>query len=108
MSDLAPILQGFFTDRMLTQKHARLHTSRTDTTLVSWLTDAESNALLAAPNRGSWFGHRDYALLLTALRTGLRVSELIRLACRNLHLGTGAYVRCVGKGLRNAAPRSTR
>ena len=28
MSDLAPILQGFFTDRMITQKHASEHTIR--------------------------------------------------------------------------------
>jgi integrase/recombinase XerD len=80
------------------QRVLAIDASRADTTIVSWLTDAESDALLAAPDRGSWIGCRDYALLLTALRTGLRVSELIQLACRDLHLGTGAYVRCVGKG----------
>jgi len=185
MSDLAPILQSFFTDRMTTQKHASQHTirsyrdtfrllltfaqqtigtppwkldigqldaalitsflrwletdrtnsprtrntrlaairslfryaalrapdnaatiqrvlaieaSRVDTTVVAWLTDTESDALLAVPDRSTWIGHRDYALLVTALRTGLRVSELTQLVRRDLHLGTGAHVRCTGKG----------
>ena len=185
MSDLAPILQSFFTDRMTAQKHASQHTirsyrdtfrllltfaqqtigippwklemsqldaevitsflrwletdrrnsprtrnarlaairslfryaalrapdnaatiqrvlaieaSRVDTTVVAWLTDTESDALLAVPDRSTWIGRRDYALVLTALRTGLRVSELTQLARRDLYLGTGAHVRCVGKG----------
>jgi integrase/recombinase XerD len=185
MSDLAPILQSFFTDRMITQKHASQHTirsyrdtfrllltfawqatgtppwkldvgqldaglitsflrwletdrsssprtrnarlsairslfryaslrapdnaaviqrvlaieaSRTGTTVIDWLTDTESDALLAVPDRSTWTGRRDYALLLTALRTGLRVSELTQLTRRDLHLGTGAHVRCTGKG----------
>jgi integrase/recombinase XerD len=185
MSDLAPILQSFFTDRMTTQKHASQHTirsyrdtfhllltfaqqtigtppwrldigqldaevitsflrwlesdrrnsprtrnarlaairslfryaalrapdnaatiqrvlaieaSRVDTTVVAWLTDTESDALLAVPDRSTWIGRRDYALVLTALRTGLRVSELTQLVRRDLHLGTGAHLRCVGKG----------
>ena len=185
MSDLAPILQGFFTDRMITQKHASGHTirsyrdtwrlllafaqdttgtppwkldigqldadlvtaflrwleasrgsspstrnarlsairslfryaslrapdnaaviqrvlaieaSRTDTTIVSWLTDAESDALLTVPDTTTWIGCRDYALLLTAIRTGLRVSELTRLTRADIRLGTGAHVRCTGKG----------
>jgi len=49
---------------------------RADTTLVSFLTPAETAALLAAPDRGSWLGRRDHALLLVAVQTGLRVSEL--------------------------------
>lgn len=185
MSDLAPILQSFFTDRMITQKHASEHTirsyrdtfrllltfvqqatgarpwtldigqldadmvtsflrwlaaergnsprtrnvrlsairslfryaslrapdnaaviqrvlaieaSRVDTTVVSWLTSAESDALLAVPDRGTWIGCRDYALLLTALRTGLRVSELAQLTRHDLHLSVGAHIRCLGKG----------
>jgi len=185
VSDLAPILQGFFTDRMITQKHASEHTirsyrdtwrlllafaqdatgtppwkldigqldaglvtsflrwletsrncspstrnarlsairslfryaslrapdnaaviqrvlaieaSRTDTTIVNWLTDAESGALLAVPDQETWTGCRDYALLLTAIRTGLRVSELTRLTRADIRLGTGKHVRCTGKG----------
>jgi site-specific recombinase XerD len=80
------------------QRVLAIEGSRIDTTVVCWLTDEECSALLAAPDRSSWIGCRDYALLLTALRTGLRVSELTHLSCGDLHLGTGAYVRCVGKG----------
>jgi integrase/recombinase XerD len=185
MTDLAPILQGFFLDKMITQKHASQHTirsyrdtfrlflsfaqqatgtppwrldvgqldaalitsflrsleadrgnsprtrnarlaairslfryaalrapdnaatiqrvlaieaSRASTTVICWLTDTESAALLAIPDRSTWTGRRDYALLLVALRTGLRVSELTGLTRRDIHLGTGAHVRCVGKG----------
>src|SRR4029077_18535288 len=43
-------------------------------------------------------GRRDRALLLVAVQTGLRVSELIGLNCQDVVLGTGAHVRCLGKG----------
>ena len=67
-------------------------------TLVPFLNRAEIEALLAAPDRQAWHGRRDYALLLMALQTGLRLSELTAVRSRDLHLGTGAHVRCVGKG----------
>jgi integrase/recombinase XerD len=69
--------------------------TRTD---INWLTEAESDALLAACDRSTWIGRRDHAMILTALRTGLRVSELTRLACADVRLGTGAHVHCLGKG----------
>ncbi len=65
---------------------------------VEFLDRAESEALVAAPDRSTWTGRRDHALLLVALQTGLRVSELINLRCRDLVLGTGAHLRCEGKG----------
>src|ERR1039457_6438978 len=65
-------------------------------TLVPFLNRAEIEALLAAPDRQDWYGRRDYALLLMALQTGLRLSELTAVRSRDLHLGTGAHVRCVG------------
>jgi integrase/recombinase XerD len=71
---------------------------RTDRALVTYLTDAEMHALLAAPNRATRIGRRDHALLLLALETGLRVSELTALTCGAVHLGTGAHVHCHGKG----------
>jgi integrase len=55
-------------------------------------------ALLAAPDRSTWIGRRDHAILLVALQTGLRASELINLRCRDVVLGTGAHIRCDGKG----------
>ena len=53
--------------------------------------------LLAAPDLKTWSGHRDHTLLLVAVQTGLRVSELIGLRCQDVVLGTGAHVRCLGK-----------
>jgi integrase/recombinase XerD len=71
---------------------------RTDRALVTYLTEAEMQALLAAPDRSTRLGRRDHMLLLLALETGLRVSELTALTCDAVHLGTGAHVRCHGKG----------
>jgi site-specific recombinase XerD len=65
---------------------------------VTFLDRGEITALLAAPDRSTWAGRRDYALLLVALQTGLRASELINLRCSDVVLGTGAHIRCDGKG----------
>ena len=71
---------------------------RTDRALVTYLTETEMHALLAAPDRATRIGRRDHVLLLLALETGLRVSELTALTCDAVHLGTGAHLRCHGKG----------
>jgi site-specific recombinase XerD len=65
---------------------------------IAFLIPAEVSALLAAPDKMTWTGRRDYALLLVAIQTGLRVSELIGLRCQDVRLGTTAYVQCRGKG----------
>lgn len=66
---------------------------------IDFLSPPEVAALLAAPDLKTWGGRRDRALLLLAVQTGLRVSELIGLNCDDLALGTGSsYVRCQGKG----------
>ena len=65
---------------------------------VEFLTRVEIDALLAAPDQSTWTGRRDKALLLLAVQTGLRVSELIGLRCDDIELGAGAHVRCAGKG----------
>ena len=66
--------------------------------LVTFLTEAELAALLAAPDRATWTGRRDYTLLALAAQSGLRASELIGLQCGDVHLGIGAHVSCLGKG----------
>jgi site-specific recombinase XerD len=71
---------------------------RADQTIVTFLTDPEVQALLAAPDRATRTGHRDHAWILLAIQTGLRASELTGLTCDDVHLGTGAYVACHGKG----------
>ena len=63
---------------------------RFDRAVVTYLTAAETDALLAAPDRTTWTGRRDHALLLVAIQTGLRVSELTGLTLADVHLGTGA------------------
>jgi len=65
---------------------------------VSFLNDEEVEALLNAPDESNFLGRRDRALLLLAIQTGLRVSELTSLTCGDIVFGTGAHVHCVGKG----------
>jgi site-specific recombinase XerD len=65
---------------------------------IEFLNREEIEALLAVPNLSTWLGRRDRTLLLVGVQTGLRVSELIGLNCQDVVLGTGAHVRCLGKG----------
>lgn len=65
---------------------------------IEFLSRDEIDALLAVPNLSTWVGRRDRTLLLVAVQTGLRVSELVGLNCQDVVLGTGAHVRCLGKG----------
>jgi site-specific recombinase XerD len=65
---------------------------------VSFLTEPEIDALLAAPDISTWSGRRDRTFLQVAAQTGLRVSELLGLRCNDVVLGDGAHVRCTGKG----------
>jgi site-specific recombinase XerD len=74
-----------------------------DRAIISYLTPEETDALLAAPDRTAWHGRRDHALLLLAVQTGLRVSELTALTRQDTHLGTGPHVRCHGKGRKDRA-----
>jgi site-specific recombinase XerD len=66
--------------------------------LVPFLNRPEVDALLAAPDQRTWSGRRDHALILLAVQTGLRLSELTGLRREDLHLETGAHVRVIGKG----------
>lgn len=70
---------------------------------VEFLNSKEMQALLNAPNRSTWIGCRDHALLTIALQTGLRASELVNLRCCDVVLETGAHVRCEGKGRKHRA-----
>lgn len=71
---------------------------RFDRDLVTFLSRTEVEAVLAAPDGATWLGRRDQALLLVAVRTGLRVSELTGLRVEDCVLGVGAHIRCHGKG----------
>ncbi|MCA1700410.1 MAG: site-specific integrase, partial [Actinobacteria bacterium] len=65
---------------------------------VCYLTKPEIDALIAAPDPTTWRGRRDHVLLLTAISTGLRVSELIALRVSDVSLSTGPHIRVHGKG----------
>jgi integrase/recombinase XerD len=73
-------------------------TKRGERKEVRHLDDTEVDALLEAPNRTTWTGRRDHTLLDLAVQTGLRVSEVTSLRVGDVELGTGAHVRCRGKG----------
>ncbi|HUP71062.1 MAG TPA: tyrosine-type recombinase/integrase [Acidimicrobiales bacterium] len=64
----------------------------------SFLTEEEMDVLAAAPDRSTWAGRRDHTLLVVALRTGLRLSELTSLRCQDVQLGPTAHLKCLGKG----------
>ena len=65
---------------------------------VNFLSRDEVDALLGAPDRGTWPGRRDHAFILTAVQTGLRLSEMTDLKRQDLVSGHGAHLRVVGKG----------
>lgn len=82
----------------LIQRVLAIPSKRHDKREVHFLTHPEIEAILAVPDRTTWLGRRDHTLMLLAVQTGLRLSELISLNREAIHLGAGAHVRCVGKG----------
>nr|MBC8391328.1 site-specific integrase [Deltaproteobacteria bacterium] len=66
--------------------------------LVSFLSPTETDTLLKMIDSKTKTGRRDYALLLVASQTGLRVSELIGLTYKNVVFGKGTHLHCHGKG----------
>lgn len=80
------------------QRILAMPNKRYDRRPIDFLNREEVDALLAGSNPATWIGNRDRVLLLVAVQTGLRVSELVKLNCQDVVLGTGAHVRCAGKG----------
>ena len=80
------------------QRVLAIPSKRFTRTLVRFLIRPEVDALLAAPDRRTWFGRRDHAFILMAVQTGLRLSEITGAKREDLVLGTGAHVRVIGKG----------
>jgi len=78
---------------------SKRHEKRT----IDFLDREEIEAILAAPDLTTWVGRRDRALLMLALQTGLRVTEIIQLKIGVVALGAGAHVRCLGKGRKERA-----
>jgi site-specific recombinase XerD len=82
----------------LIQRVLAIPSKRYDRAQVAFLSRPEIDAILAAPDVRERGGRRDHALLMLAVQTGLRVSELTGLRSEDLKLGAGAHVRCRGKG----------
>jgi integrase/recombinase XerD len=82
----------------LIQRVLAIPSKRYERPLIDFLTHPEVLALLAVPDSTTRTGRRDRALLMLAIQTGLRLSELIRLRRCDIVLGSGAHVRCYGKG----------
>jgi site-specific recombinase XerD len=90
------------------QRVLAIPTKKFERKLVTSLTRTEQEALLAAPDRTTWLGRRDYAIIVLLLQTGLRVSELRDLRCDDVVITAGAHVRCRGKGRKERCTPLTR
>ncbi|CEG10599.1 Tyrosine recombinase XerD [Afipia felis] len=75
---------------------------------VQFLTRSEIEAILSAPDRRTWLGRRDHVLILTAVQTGMRLSELVSLDRSAVTIGIGAHIRCFGKGRKERTTPITR
>lgn len=75
-----------------------LRTKKTQTTILTYLTDREAKALLAAPDRSTRTGRRDHLIVLTLLTTGLRVGELTAMKQQDLQLTKPCHLHVHGKG----------
>jgi site-specific recombinase XerD len=82
----------------LIQRVLAMPSKRYDRAPIEFLDRSEADAVVAAADQRTWVGRRDRALLLLALQSGLRVSELVGLRCQDVVLESGAHVRCLGKG----------
>ena len=85
------------------QRVLAIPAKRFEKRIVTFLTAPEALALVNAPDMTRWEGRRDRAMLVLAAQAGLRVSEFAGLACGDVVLGTGAHVRCEGKGRKERA-----
>lgn len=83
---------------LLCQRILAIPSKRQERRPIDFLDRQEIDALLASPDTSKWNGRRDRTLILVAIQTGLRVSELIGLSNQDVVRGTGAHVRCHGKG----------
>ena len=61
------------------------------------MSEHDIDKLLAAPDTDTPRGQRDFAMVQVLYATGLRVSELVNMTLKNIHLNEG-FVRIWGKG----------
>jgi site-specific recombinase XerD len=71
--------------------------------LINFLTREEVVALLGAPDKRTWTGRRDHALMMLAVQTGLRLTEVTGLTRQSFTLGKASYLQVIGKGRKERA-----
>lgn len=71
---------------------------RHDKVVLGFLTRPEMEAIIAAPDRGTWAGRRDQALFSLLYNTGARVSEVIDLKVGDVLLDVSPVAHLHGKG----------
>lgn len=76
---------------------------RTSRPMMTYLTREEMEALLAVPDRNTWLGSRDHALLLTMYNTGARASEMTGLLCEQVGFASPTIIQIHGKGRKDRA-----
>jgi integrase/recombinase XerD len=82
----------------IAQRILAIPMKRSDKPMLGFLSRGEAQALLDAPDRESWSGRRDRALLKVLYNTGARVSEVIGIRVKDLELDVTSSVRLHGKG----------
>lgn len=82
----------------VTQRVLAIGSKRFDRPVLGYLTREQVAAILAAPDRRTWSGHRDAVLLATTYNTGARVSEITALRVRDVLLDRQTAVHLHGKG----------
>jgi site-specific recombinase XerD len=82
----------------------RFELPRVPRTIVPTFSDEQLQAMLAAPDRRTWVGIRDRAILLVLLDTLIRVSELVGLDAEDVDLDEG-MLRVMGKGRKERESR---
>lgn len=82
----------------LAQRVLAIPQKRFDRPLLGYLTRAEVEAVLDAPDRTTWSGRRDRVLFTVMYNTGVRVSEVIGLRCGDLDVGPTTSIQIHGKG----------
>ncbi len=71
---------------------------RHDKVVLGFLTRPEMEAIIGAPDRGTWAGRRDQALFSLLYNTGARVSEVIDLKVGDVVLDVSPVAHLYGKG----------
>ena len=82
------------------KKVLSIPSKRNQKRMVDYLEPTEIAALVAAPDLSTWIGRRDRCVLVVALQTGFRVSELIDLKLQDVYMITESvpFLRVYGKG----------